>query len=149
MTSKEKNAEYSRRWRKRNPEKYRDAVHKWRTKNPEKVRAMEARRVSYHREYMREWKKRHYDFAKGKDAQLRIKFGITYADYQEMVRAQDGGCAICGEECPSGRQLAVDHDHATGRVRGLLCGPCNSGLGHFRDRVALLRAAADYLEKLS
>lgn len=72
-------------------------------------------------------------------------YGITQPEYDAMLTAQGGRCAICHEE-PNGRQLGVDHDHATGRVRGLLCSRCNMGLGAYRDDVALLRQAITYLE---
>lgn len=64
-----------------------------------------------------------------------------------MEVEQGGACKICGEPCTSGRSLAVDHCHKTGRVRGLLCGQCNNGLGRFRDRPDLLLAAIAYLEE--
>jgi hypothetical protein len=57
------------------------------------------------------------------------KFGITPAQYDLMFEAQGGLCAICKKECPSGRNLAVDHDHETGAVRALLCVVCNRNLG--------------------
>ena len=73
------------------------------------------------------------------------KFGITLAEYQTMLAAQNGVCAICSESCKSGRDLAVDHDHATGKVRALLCIRCNNGLGNFRDSLELLTSATRYL----
>lgn len=63
-----------------------------------------------------------------------------------MLKAQGDGCAICGVRRFFGRHLSIDHDHATGIVRGLLCGNCNSGLGSFHDDVARLKAAIWYLE---
>lgn len=57
------------------------------------------------------------------------RFGITPAQYDLMFEAQGGLCAICKKECPSGRNLAVDHDHDTGAVRALLCVVCNRNLG--------------------
>jgi hypothetical protein len=64
--------------------------------------------------------------------------------------AQGGGCAICGrtpDDAP-GRwsRLNIDHDHKTGKVRGVLCHGCNSGIGHLQDDPALLRRAAEYVE---
>lgn len=64
-----------------------------------------------------------------------------------MLAAQGGKCAICGGTNPGGHRLAVDHDHTTGAVRGLLCHACNAGIGKLRDDPALLRVAADYLDK--
>jgi hypothetical protein len=73
---------------------------------------------------------------------------MTLDDYDAMLAAQSGGCAICGTP-PSvdGRALAVDHCHATGLVRGLLCRACNQGLGIFADDPQRLRKAANYLRR--
>lgn len=69
---------------------------------------------------------------------------MTLFDFDEMVLAQNGVCAICGS-APNGHPLHVDHDHTTGAVRGLLCQQCNTGLGNFRDDIALLDRAMQYL----
>jgi hypothetical protein len=90
----------------------------WRSRNPERVRNMA---LMYH-------------------------YGISLEEYNKMLSAQGGSCAICS--CVPGlRRLAVDHNHSTGKVRGLLCGPCNRALGILSDDPALLRAASDYLER--
>lgn len=73
----------------------------------------------------------------------RYKYGITSSDYQSMIDAQRGLCAICKK--PSVKGLVIDHDHNTGAVRQLLCYPCNSALGFLRDDIKLALAAADYL----
>jgi hypothetical protein len=64
-----------------------------------------------------------------------------------MLAAQEGRCAICRREQPDGRALHVDHCHASGRIRGLLCEACNIGLGLYRDDPAVLRRAAGYIEE--
>lgn len=74
-------------------------------------------------------------------------YGITREQYDTTVIAQNGVCAICRRHCSSGKRLSVDHHHSSGRVRGLLCGRCNLGIGQLNDDPAQLRAAADYLEK--
>lgn len=74
---------------------------------------------------------------------LLRRYGITIEQYDAMVEAQGGLCALCRERPPE----HVDHDHVTGAVRGVLCSCCNQGLGNFRDSVASLRAAVDYLER--
>jgi hypothetical protein len=76
-------------------------------------------------------------------------YGITKAQFEAMLAAQDHVCAICksnGTNGRTGRTLHVDHDHITGRNRKLLCDNCNLGIGNFLDDPALLRRAADYLE---
>ena len=77
--------------------------------------------------------------------QLKRKFGITIADYDALLASQGDGCAICKSPCPTGRRLAVDHDHATKAVRGLLCHSCNLGIGKLGDDPERLLAAAKYL----
>ena len=76
-------------------------------------------------------------------------FGIEPEDYERMHTEQNGVCAICRRPCERDKcKLSIDHCHDTGRVRGLLCNRCNVGLGRFRDEPALLRFAADYLERV-
>lgn len=73
------------------------------------------------------------------------KYGITWAEYHEMLDAQDGNCAICDRHPTSVGQLVVDHDHSTDKVRGLLCQRCNLALGLFLDNPDAVKAAHDYL----
>ncbi len=77
-----------------------------------------------------------------RDYHLRLRYGITAADADAMLEAQGGLCALCRER-PAEH---VDHDHLTGTIRGMLCSCCNQGLGNFRDRADVLRAAIAYLE---
>lgn len=77
--------------------------------------------------------------------QLLRKYGIGLEEYEAMRAAQGGACLLCGGKPES--NLHVDHDHGTGAVRGLLCRPCNTGLGMFQEDAALLRRAASYLEE--
>lgn len=68
----------------------------------------------------------------------------------ELEEAQGNKCAICGKlQDDNSRRLALDHDHTTDEIRGLLCSNCNSALGMAEDNPSVLRAAADYLEKYS
>jgi hypothetical protein len=77
---------------------------------------------------------------------LRRNYAMTVELYDALLKAQGGTCAICDEVCPSGKRLAVDHDHVTDDIRGLLCMECNTGLGKFRDSPIALRYAADYVD---
>jgi hypothetical protein len=80
------------------------------------------------------------------------KYGITADDYSRMMDEQDGVCKICGQEESSRHQnggvkkLAIDHCHATGKVRGLLCERCNQVLGRLRDDSDIARGMATYLD---
>lgn len=80
---------------------------------------------------------------------LRQKFGISLDVYNLMLEDQGGGCQICGTK-NSGkgkRYFSVDHDHKTGRIRGLLCHSCNAGLGMFKDNPDFLQSAIKYLKE--
>lgn len=80
---------------------------------------------------------------------LKKKYGLTLEDWSSMLIAQNSCCAICKthiDNCTH-QQLAVDHCHATGKVRALLCDLCNTALGKFKDNPELLREAADYVER--
>lgn len=73
------------------------------------------------------------------------RLGITKEQYEQMNTTQKGLCAICSNTCT--KSLAVDHDHATGMIRELLCNSCNRGLGYFKDDKFRVFAAYNYLDK--
>lgn len=89
----------------------------------------------------RRQQKRDYAWRK----KLETDFGMTPEDYWQLFAEQEGRCAICRRE-PDWKRLAVDHDHQTGLVRGLLCHQCNCGLGFFNDDFELLATALGYLK---
>lgn len=105
--------------------------HEYRQKNPEKIKAGAAR------DYV----------TSGRRRQLEKRYGITEDIYNDMSALQGHVCAICHRPCRSGRRLAVDHNHRTGGVRGLLCSDCNTGLGKFQDSSVIVYQAARYLER--
>lgn len=82
-------------------------------------------------------------------AHIGATYGITIEEYAEILDRQAGVCAICQRATGATRRLSVDHDHVIGSgrgsVRGLLCRPCNSLLGHLRDDPAAFQRAIDYL----
>lgn len=82
---------------------------------------------------------------------LRRSYGLSIEQFNAMVEKQHGRCGICGEVPTEGwrRALAVDHCHSSGKVRALLCQPCNMGLGAFKDRCDLLESAIEYLKRHS
>lgn len=82
-----------------------------------------------------------------KNGVLQKTYGISVLEYERMLVAQDGVCAICGGVNKDGRKLFVDHEHATGVVRGLPCNMCNRGVGLFADDPGRLEAAIAYLKR--
>lgn len=82
------------------------------------------------------------------DRHLRRKYGITLNDYNAILAAQGGGCALCGKKQSTEKlRLAVDHDHETGNVRGILCHHCNRAIGALGDSVDGIQRALDYLKR--
>lgn len=73
------------------------------------------------------------------------KYGLTHKQFKKLLKAQGGGCAICGKKEHAKISLHVDHDHETGKVRGILCSGCNRGMGYF-DR-GFFQQAQTYLAK--
>lgn len=83
---------------------------------------------------------------KAKTTQLR-KYGIDATQYNNLLELQDNKCKICKTDSSAlTRALAVDHCHKTGKIRGLLCGNCNRGLGRFKDSIDNLKSAIKYLK---
>lgn len=124
-----KKLEYDRVWRKKNIQKVRDSALRYYYAHPEKA------------------KRQH------RGTHLKIQYGITEEHYQALFNSQMGLCAICHKsETHINRagniaNLAVDHDHRTGKVRGLLCSWCNRALGLLYDDVVLLTSAISYLAR--
>jgi len=90
---------------------------------------------------------------------LKIKFGINHDEYDALLRQQEGLCAVCRQPEKAAhhsrwgsngklRALAVDHDHVTGKVRGLLCSSCNGALGQLRESVEIIERLRAYLLKV-
>ncbi len=108
----------AREWALRNPGQARSASKRWQQANPGRI-------LEYNRKRL---------------------YGVPFGEYEVLLETQRGGCAICGEPSRLTKPLHVDHDHASGTVRGLLCEYCNKGLGQFKDDPNKLRKAALYLE---
>jgi len=85
--------------------------------------------------------------AQAHDRKSQRVYGLAPGQYEELYAFQDGHCALCLRATGKTKRLAVDHDHATGEVRGLLCGPCNQILGHGRDDPEYFQRIIDYLSQ--
>jgi hypothetical protein len=156
-------------------ERQRARMKRWRLANQKHLKAYALQYAAEHRERCRRhcrtsWakfrekyvaqKRRHYHeirldparrtLEKERRARIRLlcRYGLTGEQYDALLAAQSGGCAICSTTAgtKSNPTLHVDHDHRTGKVRGLLCQNCNTAIGAFQDDPALLRRASAYLE---
>jgi len=96
----------------------------------------------------RNWNRQYPE--KLREQRLKRQYGIDQGDYESLLVAQGGKCAVCGIN-DSGQKgsWSIDHCHKTGIVRGLLCNNCNNGLGRFKDNPDLMQKAIKYLEETS
>lgn len=120
----------------RNNPKLGECARNWALRNKEKRRASDA-------------KYRKTDKAKARSYKewLKRAYGVTSETITESLARQNNRCAVCGERFAKRPQ--IDHDHKTGAIRGLLCGPCNRGIGMFRDNAEFLENAATYIKAAS
>lgn len=133
--NKELERQRVRAWKIAHPERtYAATKRSWRERNPEAAeRARQA------------WERRNPTYER--DRIMLKKYGITAARFAEMVATQQNRCAICDGEFTDSHGRHVDHDHATGKVRAILCRMCNSGLGMLRESERVLLRAIAYLKE--
>jgi len=118
--------------------------------HPEKIKANKKAYVEKNKEIWEESRRRYRDKNKNiiKDYALKTKYGIGIKEYICLYTLQKGLCAICQqEEKDENKLLSIDHDHETGKIRGLLCTDCNLGLGRFFDNIEFLEKAIVYLKQ--
>lgn len=144
--------EQVRRWRKNNPERANAIARKSRHKNADKIRARSKAWYAANKPRalaaMADRRKLLPHIIKNE--KLRSAFGISLEQYKALAASQNFCCAICGvPQAEQRRQMAVDHDHASGQIRALLCHNCNVGLGNFKDSQQILTKAIKYLHEHS
>ena len=116
------------------------------------VREHKAKDPEHQREVAKAYRARRPDIYR--NSILKFNYGITVVEYEKMLADQGGVCAVCGREetqrhnrTGRPRRLAVDHDHETGEVRGLLCAPCNQTIGLMDESPERLKAVIQYLQR--
>ena len=139
-----------RNYNRKNREKILAYNREWKKLNREKVNEYQNRR--YHARQAGAWTPRSPRDAKTCKENLhfntmKTRFGINKAKYEEMLQAQAGVCAICQQICAKNTRLSIDHHHDTGKVRGLLCNNCNTGIGLLKDDSKIIASAASYVNR--
>ena len=100
------------------------------------------------REKVRKKANKDYHSGKGRNRFLKYQYGISIKDYNILFNAQNGCCKICGRhQSKLKRRLFVDHDHKTGKIRGLLCEKCNFALGLTNNSIEILQSIIRYLKE--
>jgi hypothetical protein len=142
QTASEAKRERMKRWREANQDRIKAYQKTWRAENAVAV-------AEYQKEYHKEYKQREEAKAATMQRNLWKNYKMTPAEFNDLWEAQSGECAICSVGmAPRGRaknSVAVDHNHESGAVRGLLCRNCNAGIGYLMDDPDLLISAAEYL----
>jgi hypothetical protein len=145
----------ARQWQKDNPEKFAAIQNTYRENRGTEIR--KRGRDKFQKDPVanekknamtRAWRERMKAEGKMEEIKRRyrlVRYDLSPAEYDAMLAAQNGVCAICGKLDLQGIPLAVDHDHATDENRGLLCGLCNKAIGLMKDSPELLQRAIDYL----
>lgn len=127
------------------PYRTKEKADAWKKSNSERVKKIKKRYKDNNKERTKEYYRLNKDV--WRDGQLKRHYGLTIEQYNGILSEQNGKCAICGtNECSSGKSFAVDHDHQTGKIRGLLCVNCNMGIGSMKDDVNIMKRAIAYLE---
>jgi hypothetical protein len=138
-------------WREENPERKKEVSRAWRAANKdyvlEKDRKYYADNKEERRLYHSGWRAANAEHIR--NSHLMKNFGISQAEWGDILASQGFRCAICQTDEPGGRHgtWCTDHCHATGRIRGILCNACNTGLGLLGDTSEALKVATKYLEK--
>lgn len=119
----------------------------WRQRNREKILQQERERRRKNRTKVNEYARLRYQLYKQKELdRIRFKkYGITGEEFREIVERQGLKCPICDRDIRN--NLSVDHDHKTGKIRGIICNGCNLSIGNAGDSPERLRAMALYLER--
>ena len=166
MYDKEKAREYYQKIKGRDSERRKAYMKIYRNKNKDSLREYNLSYYEKNKEHLRknareyfqnnktdEKRERHIEYTKTwyseHREEVRIKalmnnYGLTLEEYEVMLERQENKCSICGSKHTV---LCVDHNHETGKVRGLLCHSCNLGLGTFKDNIHLLQKSIDYLKE--
>ena len=133
-------------WQRNNKDKARAKFKRWYQNPINREKSLAGSRKRW-KNISPEQKRRKYDAT---NARLKVAlYGITVSEINAMASKQNGLCALCGKPPTSGRwkKLVVDHDHQSGKIRGLLCNPCNVGLGALGDTIGSIEKALVYLRR--
>ena len=138
IIDKEKKRIYKKEYRERNLEKVRQQSRDWNRNNRARYKSTN-----------KKWYEDNKDSINFRCRKNKIKreYYLTIEQYNQMFVDQNGVCAICGEKQENGKNLSIDHNHETGKVRGLLCTRCNTGIGLLKEKEDILLKAIEYLKK--
>ena len=135
----------SNKWRKENYQKDLESKRKWNKDHPEWIKNYRATHQKERDEYLE--KNKDKIKARHQEYWYQKKYGITLQDKINLLQEQGNVCAICKIPIFNVHGAHLDHDHKTGKVRGILCKQCNNALGGFQDNIEILESAIKYLNR--
>lgn len=123
---------YMKKYYQKNKECYKERAKRWQKDNPEKKKEIGKRYYKNHQENFKR-----YD--------IKRRYGLSHEDWLKIWETQDGKCAICEKKFANPSKTFVDHNHETGKIRGLLCPKCNLAIGLLNDDPKLMAKVIEYL----
>lgn len=113
------------------------------------LRSRNWRKIESNRERLKQWRNNNIEKCTGhaRKSNLNIKYNMSIEEYTVLLEAQNNKCLLCNKSPEeNGKALSVDHNHQTGKIRGLLCDNCNKGIGFLKENIETLKNAIRYLE---
>lgn len=144
-----RDTEARRRWKEANPERDREAHRRWAAANPNYYREWYRKNKESVKKSAKKWRDTHPEsMLKTKRTQhLRRKYNMSLEDFEALWVAQKGLCAMCNAPMRRGRGAHVEHNHATGKVRGLTHPKCNTIIGYLENSPMAIQQGLRYLEQ--
>lgn len=139
---KEERKEYERKWRTEHKEQRKETQRRWYEENKEHHKELQKKWREEHKGYFKVWYQENKEYHK--ECILMYRYNITMEEYNQLLEDQNNKCRICEEDL---KRPHVDHDHTNGKIRGILCHTCNTGLGLLKDSRNILLKAVTYLDK--
>jgi len=152
--NKEDALAYAKKYRKENAEKRKKQAKQYYEENHKRIHKYQKQYREDNREQIRERDSQYYkeniEAIKeySRKWHLKDKFNLSHEDWLKIWNNQNGKCAICKIVFPTPSDACVDHDHKTGKIRGLLCIKCNAGIGYLNDDPKITSMATEYLLKI-
>jgi hypothetical protein len=126
-------------------EKINEYKKEYRKEHKKEIKIFQKKYRQKHKDESKRYREEHKEELKEYD--LKRKYNISLKDYNFLLQKQNYKCAVCNKVFQNGKNTHIDHNHKTGKIRGLLCGKCNKGMGLFEDNLILLEEAIKYLQR--
>ena len=135
--------EYDKQYNKQYRKNHKEEIKQYRESHKEERKEYQKAHKEHLNECTKQWRKNNPE--KYRATKIKCLYGLSHEDWQKIWENQDGRCVICGKRFTKPSMAFVDHNHKTGKIRGLLCVKCNSGIGYFNDDPKITLKMTEYL----